>query len=151
MTPERHTSACGKDQNTHCCPWEQPYSISQAPWPAWGGPRAPRHGRRVLQNAFHVGCPAQPRLPHEYGGQSSVLEQRKKARQWQGIAVQIKAGAHSTARTSTEVDTSPTQEMWRRAGPGPRSGRVTAKRAAGSTGNAAARTRRAQEKKNKTL
>lgn len=50
------------------------------------------------ENTFYVGSLAADMA--EDSGQGSVLEQQEKTQGWQGIGVQTKAQAHSTAQTS---------------------------------------------------
>lgn len=52
------------------------------------------------ENTFYVGSWAADMAATEDSRQGSVLEQQEKTQEWQGIGVQTKAQAHSTAQTS---------------------------------------------------
>lgn len=69
------------------------------------------------ENTFHVGSLAADMAATKDSGQGSVSEQQEKTQGWQGIGVQTKAQAHSTAQTSAEARC--VARIWGTAGPGP--------------------------------
>lgn len=59
------------------------------------------------ENTFHVGSLAADMAATKDSGQGSISEQQEKTQGWQGIGVQTKAQAHSTAQTSAEAGVLP--------------------------------------------